>query len=147
MSKRCRWNGKQCRPCSDCSLIWAYTVCPDLSVRKLRIITVFVNWRQWQLTVQMESVLETVWERVWTGHWPIIHYQCWQHGLFLDISAVICYIHQNGWTALPISENWVTNSFKDKTLFNPKSCLFAQSCSWSTRYNWNTLKNVTKLLF
>ena len=30
---------KQCRPCSDrSSLIWVYTVCQDLSVRKLRII-------------------------------------------------------------------------------------------------------------
>ena len=27
-----------------CSLIWVYTVCPDLSVRKLRIITVFVSF-------------------------------------------------------------------------------------------------------
>ena len=29
-----------CRPWSDCSLIWVYTVCQGLSVRKLRIITV-----------------------------------------------------------------------------------------------------------
>ena len=35
-------NGKQCRPWSDCSLIWIYTVCPALSVRKLRIIKVFL---------------------------------------------------------------------------------------------------------
>ena len=47
---------KQCRPWSDCSSIWIYTVCPDLPVRKLRIITGsqlfkipivlmhFVNW-------------------------------------------------------------------------------------------------------
>ena len=43
-SKRCRRNGKQCRPWSDfssrSSLIWVCTVCPDISVRKLRIITV-----------------------------------------------------------------------------------------------------------
>ena len=39
-SKRCRGNCKQCRPWSDCSLIWVCTVCPDLSVRKLRKITV-----------------------------------------------------------------------------------------------------------
>ena len=42
--KRCWRNGKQCRPWSDCSsrscLIWVYTVCSDLSVRKLRNITV-----------------------------------------------------------------------------------------------------------
>ena len=49
-SKRCRRNGKQCRPWSDCSsdqtapwssLIWVCTVCPGKSVRKLRIIMVF----------------------------------------------------------------------------------------------------------
>ena len=38
---------KQCRPRSDCSsrssLIWVCTVCPDLSVRTLRNITVNVN--------------------------------------------------------------------------------------------------------
>ena len=43
-SKRCRGNCIQCRPWSNCSyrssLIWVCTVCPDLSVRKLRIITV-----------------------------------------------------------------------------------------------------------
>ena len=43
-SKRCRWNSKQCRPWSDCSsrssLIWVCTVCPGISVLKLRIITV-----------------------------------------------------------------------------------------------------------
>ena len=40
-SKRCKWNGKQCRPwCSRSSLIWVYTVCPGISVRKLRIIMV-----------------------------------------------------------------------------------------------------------
>ena len=43
-SKRCRGNCKQCRPWSDCSsgssLIRVCTVCPVLSVRKLRIITV-----------------------------------------------------------------------------------------------------------
>ena len=37
----------QCRPWSDCSsrssLIWVCTVCPDLSVRKLRKITVGLN--------------------------------------------------------------------------------------------------------
>ena len=42
--KRCSRKCKQCRPWSDCSswssLIWVCTVCPDLSVRKLRIITV-----------------------------------------------------------------------------------------------------------
>ena len=42
--KRCSQNCKQCRPWSDCSsrscLIWVCTVCPDLSVRKLRNITV-----------------------------------------------------------------------------------------------------------
>ena len=45
MSKRCSLKGKQCRPRSDCSssrssLIWVCTVCSDLSVRKLRIITI-----------------------------------------------------------------------------------------------------------
>ena len=40
-SKRCRQNGKQCRPLSDCSSrSWVYTVCPDLSVQKLRNLTV-----------------------------------------------------------------------------------------------------------
>ena len=43
MSKRCRQNGKQFRPWSDCSsrssLIWVYTVCPDLPVRKIWNIT------------------------------------------------------------------------------------------------------------
>ena len=45
MSKRCRRNGKQWKPWSDCfsrsSLIWVCTVCPGIPVRKLRIITVF----------------------------------------------------------------------------------------------------------
>ena len=40
-SKRYRQHSKQCRPWSDCSsrssLIWVYTLCPDLSVQKLRI--------------------------------------------------------------------------------------------------------------
>ena len=44
--KRCSRNCKQCRPWSECSsrssLIWVCTVCPDLSVRKLRNITVLV---------------------------------------------------------------------------------------------------------
>ena len=48
--KRCSQYCKQCRPWSDCflrsSLIWVCTVCPDLSVRKLRIITVCVQ-RRW----------------------------------------------------------------------------------------------------
>ena len=40
MSKPCRWNGRQCRPWSDCSscrssLIWVCTVCPDLFVWNL----------------------------------------------------------------------------------------------------------------
>ena len=43
--ERCRRNGKQCRPWSDCSsrssLIWVCTVFPGLSVRKLRIIMVY----------------------------------------------------------------------------------------------------------
>ena len=39
VSKWCRRNGKQCRPWSDCSLIWVCTVCLDISVWKLRIIT------------------------------------------------------------------------------------------------------------
>ena len=38
-SKRCRQNGKQCRPWSDCSsrssLIWVYTVCSGLWLQKL----------------------------------------------------------------------------------------------------------------
>ena len=41
--KMMQWNSKQWRPWSDCSsrssLIWVCTVCPDLSVQKLRIIT------------------------------------------------------------------------------------------------------------
>ena len=44
MSKRCRQNGKQCTSWSDCSkssLDRVYTVCIDLPIRKLRIITVF----------------------------------------------------------------------------------------------------------
>ena len=43
VSKRCRRNGKQCKPWSDCSsstLIRVYTVCLDLPVQKLRVITV-----------------------------------------------------------------------------------------------------------
>ena len=42
-SKRCRQNDEHCKPWSECSrstLIWLYTVCPDLYVRKLRIIMV-----------------------------------------------------------------------------------------------------------
>ena len=47
-SKRCRRNGKQCRAWSDCSsrisLIWVCTVCPGISVQKLRIITVIIHY-------------------------------------------------------------------------------------------------------
>ena len=48
LSKWCKWNSNQWRPWSDCSwrrssLIWVCTVCPDLSIRKLRVITVF-SW-------------------------------------------------------------------------------------------------------
>ena len=43
-SKRCWWNGKQCRPWSDCfwrsSLILVWTVCRDLSVPIHRICMV-----------------------------------------------------------------------------------------------------------
>ena len=40
-NKRCRGNHKQCRLWSS-SLIWVCTVCPDLSVRKLRkIVNIF----------------------------------------------------------------------------------------------------------
>ena len=50
-SKRCRGNCKQCRPWSDCSsrssLIWVCIVCPNLSVRKFRIITVLIK-STWQ---------------------------------------------------------------------------------------------------
>ena len=45
-SKRCKWNSKQCRPCADSSrssLMWVCNVCPNLSVRKHRIITVSLN--------------------------------------------------------------------------------------------------------
>ena len=42
-------NGKQCRPRSDdcsswSSLIWVYTVCPGLSVRKLRNFMIGLVW-------------------------------------------------------------------------------------------------------
>ena len=50
VSKRCRGNCKQCRPWSDCScrssLIWVCTVCQDMSVRKLRKITVHILWNK-----------------------------------------------------------------------------------------------------
>ena len=46
--KKCSRNCKQCRPWSDfsfrSSLIWVCTVCPDLSVQKLRIIRVTYPW-------------------------------------------------------------------------------------------------------
>ena len=46
-SKRCRWNGKQCRPWSDCSsrssLIGAWNVCSDFSVPIMRIFTIICN--------------------------------------------------------------------------------------------------------
>ena len=46
-SERCRWNGKQCRPWSDCStyrnsLIWVCSVCQVMSVEKFRTITVLL---------------------------------------------------------------------------------------------------------
>ena len=47
-------NGKQCRPWSDC-LIWAYTVCPDQSVPKLRIISA-------SLQVVFFSIFQTVYQ-------------------------------------------------------------------------------------
>ena len=58
VSKRCRRNGKQWRPWSDCSsLIWVYTVCPDLFVRKLTIIKVFYFNR-------LRCV--TMWDFIWS---------------------------------------------------------------------------------
>ena len=44
-SKRCRENCKQSRLWLDC-LIWVYTVCPDLSFQKLRIIMVMEKYFQ-----------------------------------------------------------------------------------------------------
>ena len=45
-SKRCRLNGKQYRPWLECSsrssLVWIHIVCPDVSIQKLRFITVIV---------------------------------------------------------------------------------------------------------
>ena len=83
-SKRCRWNSKQCRLWSDCSsrssLIWVYTVCPDLSVRKLRIITVieflkicihkcvFFDWK-----LELEHELETELQKIWAMRMQYYH--------------------------------------------------------------------------
>ena len=44
MSTKYRWNDKQCRHHDQSSQIWAYTVCQDLSVRKIMIIYGSVNW-------------------------------------------------------------------------------------------------------
>ena len=48
-SKTCRRNCKQCRPWSDCScrssLTYVYTDCQDMSIQKLRIITVTYSER------------------------------------------------------------------------------------------------------
>ena len=87
-SKRCRWNGEQCRPWSDCSsrssLIWVYTVCPGLPVWKLRIIT----WRQSQSfckTCIYHNDPEFPGRQVWTVYtqikqsdqvYTVCHYVC-----------------------------------------------------------------------
>ena len=50
----CKWNSKQWRPWSDCtfrsSLIWVCTVCPDLSVWKLREQDSPFEYMWWMLT-------------------------------------------------------------------------------------------------
>ena len=65
VSKGCRGNCKQCRPWSDCSsrssLIWVCTVCPGLSVWKLKIITVnqfgisIIQWQSQRWTVSLRQ--------------------------------------------------------------------------------------------
>ena len=63
-SNRCRQNGK--------SLIWVYTVCLDLSVRKLKIIT--VNLQEWisrQETIK--SIVFVFLNFLETTDWDIIY--------------------------------------------------------------------------
>ena len=85
--KRCRRNGKQRRPRSDCSsrssLIWVYTVCPGISVRKLGIITATYILKAikfesihacslWSTNIFFSikpTVLKTLWDPLVNQHW------------------------------------------------------------------------------
>ena len=64
IAKQCR--PKQCRPSSRSSLIWVYTVCPDLPVPKLRIIMVaFCNilllWWKSRFNLSRDMTKPTKW--------------------------------------------------------------------------------------
>ena len=96
MSKRWRWNGKQCRSWSDCSLwsclIWVFTVCPDMSIQKLRIITILFTFNfsllccfpwlapiQWFLLLHESAVWFAVYENmVWCQN--ILYAAWWRPG-------------------------------------------------------------------
>ena len=91
---------KQCRPRSDCSsrsssssslilvypLIWVYTVCPDLTVRKLRIITVTRSAYIYFLHSKAQN------RERWGNLARISHriyFQSWAFDLFIDWVVVI----------------------------------------------------------
>ena len=77
-SKRCRRNCKQCRPWWDCSsrnsLIWVSTVCPDLSVQKLRIIMVSIdlvfNFSFWAASSEFVSSSIPSWQTLTANAQP-----------------------------------------------------------------------------
>ena len=77
----CNWNSKQCRPWSDCSsrssLIRACTVCPDLSVLKLRVITV-ESWNFGSRNQRVYAINEVVKTQLQTS--------CWSGPLFFAIT-------------------------------------------------------------
>ena len=96
--KRCRWNSKQCRPLSDSSfctlslrrsLIWVCTVCSDLFVQKLRIITVLLSNYRGELKETNVCHNLSIGDSVSYFHFYIktvlfwiFHHFCWKSEIF-----------------------------------------------------------------
>ena len=72
----------QYRPWSDCCLIWVYTVCPDLSVQKLRNFTVKRPKKAYRMANSIDPDQTASLDAVWSGStylprpfWP----RTWDH--------------------------------------------------------------------
>ena len=101
-SKQCRRNGKQYRRSSDCSswssLIWVYTVCSVLSVRKFRNIAVdwkFCHEGNYSTSPGLPSEAKQI-SQGWNFHFaPNNH-----HGFFFRRESLDNYCHMHTTKAL-----------------------------------------------
>ena len=106
--KKSRWNDKQCRPWSDCSsrssLIWVYTVCPDLDVWKLRNITVYLlQFVSNELSCQGDCLGELWQMNKWTDEWTNKGKESWE-SVSRDVKYIIFYVHNTN-VAVPIKNS------------------------------------------